>query len=129
MNKTDKYAVDSVPVGARRLTSNNFFWFHEDGTHYYHSNTENGTAECYELAAQFNLTKGSELVATYFGVSAKAAEAANAVDEDSASKLFAAIGWAHAECCAMLDKGIDPRKVAVTELIVRAKADLGDLLP
>ncbi len=38
---------------------------------------------------------------------------------------FEAIGWAYADCCAALDKGKDPRKTDMADVIRRAKKDLG----
>ncbi len=35
------------------------------------------------------------------------------------------IGWAHADACADLDVGIDPRKKDMAEMLERAKKDLG----
>ena len=38
-----------------------------------------------------------------------------------------AIGWAHAEACILLDRGIDPRVVAVPDLLERGLRDLDPL--
>lgn len=39
-------------------------------------------------------------------------------------KIFEAIGWAYADCCASLDNGKDPRKTDMADVIKRAKKDL-----
>ena len=35
-----------------------------------------------------------------------------------------AIGWAYADCCSDLDKGLDPRKTEISDVIKRAEKDL-----
>lgn len=35
-----------------------------------------------------------------------------------------ALGWMHAECCASLDRGVDPRQVSTPEMVERAQRDL-----
>ncbi len=35
-----------------------------------------------------------------------------------------AIGWAHADACAAMDKGEDPRNSDVPDMLVRARKDL-----
>ena len=37
---------------------------------------------------------------------------------------FEAIGWAYADCCVTLDKGGDPRKTDMADVILRAREDL-----
>jgi hypothetical protein len=39
-------------------------------------------------------------------------------------KIIEAIGWAYADCCVSLDKGEDPRKNNMPEVLERAKKDL-----
>lgn len=38
--------------------------------------------------------------------------------------VFQVIGWTWADCCASLDRGEDPRKANVPDIIERAKCDL-----
>ena len=37
---------------------------------------------------------------------------------------YQALGWAHAECCTILDKGDDPRLTDIPGMVDRARADL-----
>ena len=37
---------------------------------------------------------------------------------------FEAIGWAYADCCIDLDKGKDPRKTEMSDVIERYKKDI-----
>jgi len=39
-------------------------------------------------------------------------------------KVIEAIGWAYADCCADLDKGKDPRKTDMSDVLKRAIKDL-----
>jgi len=43
--------------------------------------------------------------------------------------IFETIGWTHAYFCSELDKGNDPRKIDVSELIAKAQKDLIDERP
>jgi len=39
-------------------------------------------------------------------------------------KIFEAIGWAYADCCAALDRKDDPRKADLADVVKRAEKDL-----
>ncbi len=39
-------------------------------------------------------------------------------------EFYEAIGWVHAECCAALDRGEDPRDFEVSELVEKCVKDL-----
>lgn len=52
-------------------------------------------------------------------------------EESSNSENFKAIqyaGWMYAECCALLDRGEDPRKADVAEMLPRMQKDV-DCMP
>jgi len=46
------------------------------------------------------------------------------IDEKIKKGILLGIGWAHADACCHLDKGVDPRKVVVPEQLERAMIDL-----
>lgn len=39
--------------------------------------------------------------------------------------FYEALGWMHAECCAALDRGEDPRNFEIPEMVRRCERDLG----
>jgi len=47
------------------------------------------------------------------------------VVEARAEGIALAVGWAYADCCSDLDKGKDPRKNIMPDVLDRARHDLG----
>ena len=45
--------------------------------------------------------------------------------DDLKDKIIEAVGWAYADCCTDLDKGIDPRKTDMNDVLKRVEIDLG----
>ncbi len=45
-------------------------------------------------------------------------------EKKCSDSAYEAIGWAYADCCVTLDKGKDPRKTNMADVIKRAKKDL-----
>lgn len=43
---------------------------------------------------------------------------------DMPDKFYEALGWMHAECCAALDRGEDPRSLEMPDMIKRCISDL-----
>ncbi len=47
------------------------------------------------------------------------------IKQEEISVTATAIGWAYADCCCCLDKGEDPRKNIMPDVLDRASVDLG----
>ena len=45
-------------------------------------------------------------------------------DKETKKGVYLGAGWMHAECCALLDRGEDPRKKEVSEMMQRMNKDL-----
>ena len=48
----------------------------------------------------------------------------NSQQSQMPDKFYEAMGWMHAECCAALDRGEDPRQMEVPGMLERAIRDL-----
>lgn len=46
-------------------------------------------------------------------------------EPNSDAKAFMALGWMVSECCVMHDRGLDPNKMDIAELLDRAATQLG----
>jgi len=44
---------------------------------------------------------------------------------EQSDRAIEALGWAYADCCAALDRGEDPRKTEMPDVLERARNDLG----
>jgi hypothetical protein len=53
-------------------------------------------------------------------------EAYDALERYIEEVRILALGWMHADCCTLLDKGLDPRTMIIPDTLQRALRDLED---